>query len=1102
MTKHTYQIMTIDAKSLFKYYPKKPAELDKPFCFDARKRTLYNLVVKAENEFEECPMLHQFLEVLKQEKGNKFKSADINLLHDKFLIMDFGDIFMPLSEKSTPSARKNKERLQNNVNDIMSKGLKIQFDTHDVLMMPFDKSGNMSRNGRISFVNSEYAERLNERLNLGIDFGNIPVILSKYYAYRGLYLSTSQRVNHKEFKLTPKTIVIINDVRPASGARNLTKVAIETAEGKISNSGEPAKDWVFLPPTETENVPVTTPYDGEGLITEEYTKLINEALGVKGANSFQIRMPFAKGMLHQVDIISFIDEYTVRGMGEEKYLYKDAFGIDRNLKEAHILLTESMFKGKDWLVTYCKKNNIEDPMQYYCDTIEKFNHGFYVSGTNLPYGHSEYTHLSYQAINTLAFNDEQFDRIMEGHNKFIKNPIEFLKSWDEVETEENFSEDGVNSNPMPNWQRALLQNPSLAGIKYIKEQLENVQQSLLSKIALGKILVEGQIRYLCRDLAPLMFSLLREDEDIEDAWLRNLYSRFYLPQGGNNKLNLNFEDHCAFFRNPHLSRNEQYIMRAFVPPKSEDKYAKDGRKNYIKYMKYINMYEKYFSHLTGIVMVPTTSPLPLCLGGADFDGDLVTVITNQDVVNAVAKGVYKRMESPSLFYYERELSAISIPTTKAKAVEVPKFVEYDHVYNTFSNYIGKISNKAIAIGQVEYDRNNTCKAEFDANTPTCSKCTILTGLEIDAAKNGVHPNLDIILKADAPNSAYLSFLKKYRKLKAEKYFHVNKINLKTEDDGKITISVKSCQTDIEWNPENEAKGTYINLLPKYFMEYYNAFKQSKREPVKPNMPKLSKKEKELYKDFMDSCKEIMDLYLFYRDVFLKYLKREKEKGYYVVENTEVMIMRRYDDDCIDEKLFDTLQSVRNKISDAILDKSSIEKIRERINTEQWIFQPLNKRGQTLEKIIGNGFEESKLTAGEKELLFHFHQQGYKMLWRILDLIEGPKTVTFDEVHTEMKESRRELGIADCVIETALVEELKRYYEKNAVNSEQLLYAICLGLLMSQIENARNYHDDSEVVTAVYELSKNHTTRSKFFWDMFSWEQLQPVVGGIGGKNQC
>ena len=65
--------------------------------------------------------------------------------------------------------------------------------------------------------------------------------------------------------------------------------------------------------------------------------------------------------------------------------------------------------------------------------------------------------------------------------------------------------------------------------------------------------------------------------------------------------------------------------------------------SYKNYTYYLNdIYTKYFGHLTGIVMVSRSSVAPLCLGGADFDGDLVNLIFDQDVAEAVKTGVYER----------------------------------------------------------------------------------------------------------------------------------------------------------------------------------------------------------------------------------------------------------------------------------------------------------------------------------------------------------------------------------------------------------------------------------------------------------------------------
>ena len=100
----------------------------------------------------------------------------------------------------------------------------------------------------------------------------------------------------------------------------------------------------------------------------------------------------------------------------------------------------------------------------------------------------------------------------------------------------------------------------------------------------------------------------------------------------------------------------------------------------------------------------------MCLGGADFDGDLVNLIFDQDVAEAVKTGVYEREiiseEGRIVNELKRKLPVIVIPSTESAKEPVPEHVPYQHIENTFSNRIGQISNAAIAIKQKEYDRRN------------------------------------------------------------------------------------------------------------------------------------------------------------------------------------------------------------------------------------------------------------------------------------------------------------------------------------------------------------------------------------------------------------
>ena len=74
-------------------------------------------------------------------------------------------------------------------------GVQISFDGKTwITFVPFDKSNSMARDSRISYIDKDLKAQLDRRLLLDIDFSKIKVIFSKFYSYRGLYLSTGYRI--------------------------------------------------------------------------------------------------------------------------------------------------------------------------------------------------------------------------------------------------------------------------------------------------------------------------------------------------------------------------------------------------------------------------------------------------------------------------------------------------------------------------------------------------------------------------------------------------------------------------------------------------------------------------------------------------------------------------------------------------------------------------------------------------------------------------------------------------------------------------------------------------------------------------------------------
>lgn len=1103
-------IFTIDATKLFNYFSKAQNDTN-TYCLDTLNRYYYSKVVNQTSEFEECPLYHQFI------YSDTFGKNNVDLtnekwLIDKLVIIDFGRIFNPVTSNNKGTIRR-KEILLDKAKDLMENGLDIKFEKNTVHMVPFDKSGNMSRNSRISFINEDYYEEMNARLNLGMDFSKFNVVLSKYYAYRGLYLSTSQRVEHAKIRITPETLIIMKDNKEemigAAFQRNVKYITAKEAKG--DNSPASTQSWEFTDEETSEIECVEIPFDGQGFISKDYSNWINEALEIHGANSYQIRLPFVKGMLHQVDVQAFLNEFDPEGMKKTSYIYIDAFGKERDLKKAQIFLTESMFKGFKWLMEHCEKQGIDDPMVFYCDAVNKYRHSLYISGTNLPYGYSLYTHLSYQMLNTLKLTDEQFERIINVHCNFIDNPSEFLKALeDSGASDDVYLESPQIKHSNPSWKSALLSDTekNFKADSYIKSELTNIQKGLLTKIATGKILVRGQTRYLCRDLLPLLYMLLNKDRIDNDDYYMFLWMKAYVPSGEEGKKQVledadtGYYDDIAFFRSPHLSRNEQCVLQPFVLPGKKEEFRpyaaiyKDNEVtgfnvNYKEYKEHLDIYIRFFGHLTGIVMVPRGSIVPLCLGGADFDGDLVNIVFDKDITQAVREVCHGEA------WIDRILPVIKIPTITEEPVKLPDSVPFLHVKNTFSNRIGFLSDAAISIGQLEYGSDRS--VDFDKKGPTCAKCTILTGLEIDSAKNGKHPNLSIIENAEIPDSDYLSFLHSYRNLKSNYRFAFNDMVIRIQKDSGsgeyLEISAKECKEKPKFIiSEKNSQGTMINKLPILFMNNYKKYKAGLKEKSKEDLKLFTLQryaENKQVGEFAAECNSILDLYFWYKGTFLRHLKSEKNRGGYGAENLSKLIIKTYDDEnaaYIREFIVSELVS---KLDQKLPSGISKEDIGKRLDLYNWQFQKYDDRGAALEKIIGNGFTVDMLTEDEKSFIYSFKQTGYKMLWHLLSSIIEARCVEYDLIFENVKEKRDELVSEKLFYLDKQFEKIaKEYYQDNLIDPDGKLYDLCINTLRKVVNDCNLSKDIA--IQEFYKLTsgKKNADKRKFFWDLFTWEEIE------------
>ena len=382
-----YRIYLLSAQSILSYAKEEGGAVSIALNRDATRRC----VVQGRQEQEENQIqcaLH----------GDGFTPTEepgvVEDLSTALCYVDFSGIF----DRSPASPRV--ARLQTLAEELFRpEGVTLDLGDGPRQYAAFERSNSMSRMGRLSFIRADLWETVRRRIMLDLELGRCQ--LSKLYAYNGLMLSSGTRVECMEIDRPHRVIVVDNnDLR--SSARVIT---VEDVGGTDS-----VRRYQRVERVEDFSV---TEFDGEGLVSKEYSARLNKALGGRHT-SFQIRLPFVKGMLHQVDFHDFF-----RSAGTTHLT--DLWGVKHPVEKVDVILTRSMFKGYGWLTENGK--SWED----YWAAFRKYRHALYVTNVSKerPQG---FTQLNYQFLTTLSMTGEEF-RPRDLPNGWEHSPKEDARQW-------------------------------------------------------------------------------------------------------------------------------------------------------------------------------------------------------------------------------------------------------------------------------------------------------------------------------------------------------------------------------------------------------------------------------------------------------------------------------------------------------------------------------------------------------------------------------------------------------------------------------------------------------------------------------------------------
>lgn len=724
-----YRIYLLSAKSILSYAKEEGGAVTIALNRDATRRC----VVQGRQEQEENALFFQIQCAL---HGDGFtpteESGVVEDLSAVLCYVDFSGIF----DRNGVSPRV--ARLQALAEALFRpEGVTLDLGDGPRQYVAFERSNSMSRMGRLSFIRADLWETVRRRIMLDLELGQCQ--LSKLYAYNGLMLSTGTRVEGIEID-RPHRVIVVDNHSLKSSARVIT---VEDVGGTDS-----VRRYRRVERMEDFSV---TEFDGEGLISKEYAARLNKTLGGRHT-SFQIRLPFVKGMLHQVDFHDFF-----RSAGTTHLT--DLWGVNHPVAKVDIILTKSMFKGYGWLAENGK--SWED----YWAAFRKYRHALYVTNVSKerPQG---FTQLNYQFLTTLSMTGEEF-RPRDLPDGWEHSPKEDARQWLTKATETEYYKLRADAayrrqvfTRQAGWwgadrkSRAYLlgklleKNPAFMGESVYQEQLEAMAQRLLKDYALGRLQVAGDVRFLSGDLLQFLVTLL----DVTPK-KRTKSQRTFLSVA----LSMEFQDHafyaprpgykgksaCTILRNPHIARNEEILLDPYRPVEQ--------------------MRKHYLGHLTDVVMVSSTMYAAERLGGADFDGDMVKTIADP-IVNRCVKRNY---ESEKLDNIDN-LPFLKIPSIEARIQDAGDWrARFQTVRDTFSSRVGQISNAALARSVIAYNENSQAEERQQAREEV-ETLAILTSLEIDSAKSGVKPDLSPYLgKPRKQKNLFLTY--KYRmEGKAEK----------------------------------------------------------------------------------------------------------------------------------------------------------------------------------------------------------------------------------------------------------------------------------------------------------------------------------------------
>ena len=475
----------------------------------------------------------------------------------------------------------------------------------------------------IMFVNKDIHSRLMDKINNGRYEGpedkeyngmklNYKFIPAKLNAYFALACSASIPVPQPR-------IIVVDDV----------ETSFEAEVREVRDTGyEDNENWPSVTEPIKKTIKINT-CDGMGFISPEMSAKWAESLGEgsEPLSGYNVRCAFLKGMVFTIDFKQFAEEVA------DTYIIKDAWGDERDVRDADVILTVSMLKlwnsyaGCEDYLENCAKNGYE-----FC--IAK----------SAPHELRNVHTTNYQYLQDFKFSDEQIDELIEPTVSKIKECLgldwrKLILYMCGIGLDEKSV---VYMDPMC---KSIMANPELIKDPYVRSKVSRMIQKRIKSAKIGVLDVEGDYAIIgCDPYALLQNMFGLEVTGILKAG--ECYHKYWSDKDV-------FE--VIAFRAPMTSHEN--VCKLKVVDNDDT--------------------QKWFKYITTCCMLNGWDTTAIRCNGADYDADTFFTTNNKVLLES--------------FEYKPTLMCLQDSVEKKIPTEVD-YIKSD--INGFGDSIGSVTNKA------------------------------------------------------------------------------------------------------------------------------------------------------------------------------------------------------------------------------------------------------------------------------------------------------------------------------------------------------------------------------------------------------------------------